>query len=486
MTSYNQLFSLWQHWLAAAGVVLLLAATTAMGAEPQRSCRPQKARLQHPVRRAASSYAQQRYTGVRHQLVILAAFSDQAFLSSDPLTQWNKIFNEENFSESPFYGSVHDYFLSQSYGQFQLSFDLQYVQLDESRVKYRSTRTDDENSKYLVIDLIEALQQRDIDWSLYDWDGDGLIEQLLIVYAGKGQNDGGGSNTIWPHQWWLSEHENVSPISLNDGQQTIDCYCCVQELGRTGGYTTFGTICHEYSHCFGLPDFYYGATSYIEMWDLMDYGNNGLGGYCPPNYSAHERMLMGWLTPTLLDAPCTISNIVPTSQEPQAFIIHNDAYPNEFYMVENRQKEAWDRSLPGSGIIVWHIDYDEDIWTTGMPNQTGQTRYTIIPANNRNSTYYASGWAYPYATNDQLTDTSMPAATLQHANTNGTMLMSKPITDMQVENGIASFSFMQNMTGISIHPLSARSSQLLYEFGPIRIVRQADGTLRKQMAKQRQ
>ena len=159
-------------------------------------------------------------------------------MQEDPIPVWERIFNEKNYNEPPFYGSVYDYFYDQSYGQFRLTFDLYRIALDETCAKYRSTYSDDENSQYLVDDLVDVLQTKDIDWSQYDWDDDGYIDQLLIIYAGLGMNNGGGKNTIWPHQWWLSLHANLETddpndyrtyrtITQGDKEYIIDCYCCL-------------------------------------------------------------------------------------------------------------------------------------------------------------------------------------------------------------------------------------------------------------------
>jgi len=421
-----------------------------------RNCRMASPHHQAIAKRAAADRMPggDFYHGERRQLVVLAAFSDKAFRGDEAstLTQWDKIFNQEHLTEAPFKGSVHDYFYDQSYGQLQLTFDLQYVTLGKPEKQYASSATDDENSKYLVSDIVDQLLTRDIDWSQYDWNGDGFVNQLLIIFAGKGMNAGGGSSTIWPHQWWLSEHDNFQARTFQYGgkQYTVDSYCCVQELYSDNGYGTFGTICHEYSHCFGLPDFYNGSTSYIRHWDLMDYGNNNGGGFLPCGYSAHERMVMGWLTPTELTTGTTVSDMPSLTDEPQAYLVRNDGYPSEYYIIENRQQTGWDESLPASGIVVFHIDYDPQLWCsiTEMVNTAGKRRYTIFPANNRTSYSYESGWAYPNGTNNLLTDTSSPAATLLHDNVDGQKLMSKPITDMTVSEGQASFLFMDGQTSV--------------------------------------
>ncbi len=409
------------------------------------------------------------YHGDRRQLTVLVAFKDRAFKGDEAATkeQWDKIFNAENYHEAPFVGSVRDYFSAQSLQQLNLTFDLQYVALDEEHAKYRSTSSHDEYSQFLVQDVMAVLQTRAINWSLYDWNGDGYVNQLLIVFAGKGSSYGGfggGYNAIWPHQYWLTWHvnpetqKNCESITVNyqDKPYIIDSYCAVQELAAEGGYGSFGTICHEFSHCFGFPDFY-NDTSFLRYWDLMDYGNYGDDGFRPCNYSAHERWLMGWLTPTELTEAATVTKMPSLSDNtpqsaPTAYLIRNDGYADEYYIVENRQRTGWDLTLPGSGIVIFHIDYDPEVWITGYPNNSSQQRYIIIPANNVTSTSYSNNWPYPYQNgetlNDLLTNTSVPAATLLRENTDGTKLMSKPLTNMAVKNGLASFDFMGGSTGI--------------------------------------
>lgn len=439
-----------------------------------RSCRVGTPNPQFAPHRAPSLQGGENpYVGNRHQLVVLASFQDQDFAEDHEATlqKWEKIFNAENYAEGRFFGSLHDYFMAQSYGQFNLTFDLYLIELPDGRSKYRSTYSHDENSQYMVDDIVDVLLTQDIDWSLYDWDSDAFVDQLLIVYAGPGMNTG-EPNTIWPHQWWLSQHLNMETedpidhrsfrtVMQGDKEYYVDCYCCVQEVVNVSSIqTSFGTICHEYSHCFGFPDFYYGgSTKVVGNWDLMDNGNyNGLG-FLPCNYSAHERMLMGWLTPVELTSSTTVTDMPALIDEPVAYLIRNDGAENEYYFVENRQQRGWDEKLPGSGILVFHIDYDKDIWhsTTTYTNTSEKKRYQIFAANNKPTVSASNGWAYPFVTedalgnvtiaNDSLTNTSEPAATLNNPNLDGQFLMSKPITHMAVDaNGLASFVFMEETT----------------------------------------
>ena len=478
-------------------LLLLLFTMTAAAQESfiQQGCRRGTPRQQTTMLRRGGGEGRipggNFYQGERHQLTVLVAFNDRSFIGDEAATieQWDKIFNTVDLTEEPFYGSVHDYFLAQSYGDFNVIFDLVYVQVSSDAKKYASTAQDDENSQYLVQDIVDSLKTLDIDWGRYDWNGDGYVNQLLIVYAGRGMNDGGGSDTIWPHQWWMSEHLkdrqqgvycNPIPVPAGDKTFLVDCYCALAELTRRGDYGSFGTICHEYTHCFGFPDFYYGETEYVYGWDLMDYGNYNGGGYQPPGYSAHERWLMGWLQPTELKETTTITNMPALADQNNAYLIRNDGYEDEYYFVENRQPIGWDASLPGSGIVVFHIDYDPSIWTSVMvmPNSPNRQRYLIFPADNSS---LPGSWAYPYQANDSLTNTSSPAAELFHVNTDSTKLMNKSLYDMRVDDGLASFRFVVNQP-TAIRELTDRQPyRILYDLGPIYIIRYANGEIKKVM-----
>ena len=418
--------------------LLLLSSLTAFSYDqPRRHMLPRSV----SSKRAAAAKRAKSYIGEKRQLVILASFSDLDFESEDPLSLWNQILNQPNFHESPFHGSVHDYFYDQSYGKFDLQFDLHAIKVNKEHAIYHSTREDDENAALLLLALADSLKDIVTDWAPYDWDEDGYIDQILVLFAGLGQNDGGDSNTIWAHQAALSIYK-LDPVVVNSSDKTymIDHYGFIPEKGKTSA--TFGTFCHEFGHCMTLPDFYYGSTSIIGDWDIMDHGNYNNNGYCPANYSAHERMVLGWLEVKELTEPTSITDMPALGDEPVAYMIRNDAYPNEYYILENRQQQGWDKYLPGSGLVIFHIDYDEKLWVYGNPNTYVDNHYTIFPANGMSYTAMKSGWAYPYGTKDSLTNNSNPAATLRHAAQDGTKLMSKPITNIRVSNGLVSFDFM--------------------------------------------
>ena len=485
-------------------LLLSLVTQTAIAQENMllRGCRVGTPRPEGMVSRRGATGGQVKqtggdfYHGERHQLTVMVEFNDRAFKGDEAATlaQWNKIFNTKNLTEGPFKGSVHDYFLDQSYGDFSVIFDLVFVKVSGDAKKYASDMTD-ENSQYLVQDIMEVLKDRnDINWSLYDWNGDGFINQLLIVYAGQGMNDYDSSlysNLIWPHQWWMSEHlkdrkqgEYCDPIPViyKGKEYKVDCYCALSELTRNNDYGSFGTICHEYTHCFGFPDLYYAPTGakYVAGWDLMDSGNYNGRGYQPPGYSAHERWFMGWLTPIELKRTTSIVNMPALADRSRAYLIRNDGFENEYYIVENRQQTSWDTSLPGNGIIIFHIDFVPDLWVSVKEyiNKSDRQHYVLFHANDMNTISNNARWPYPYEENDSLTNMSSPAATLFNDNKDGTKLMSKPIRNMKVTGGLASFDFTVDTT-TGINAVTTGTDQLLYRIGKVEIIRDANGNIRK-------
>ena len=425
------------------------------------------------------------YLGEKRQLVILVSFRNKSFKDAQPLILWDRIFNEEFFREAPFYGSVHDYFYDQSYGKFSLQFDLYLVEAKNNSNYYggQDAYGNDEKVGELVKESVLNIADQIPDWSIYDWDDDGEVDQVLLLYAGKGQNDGGLSSTIWPHQWTLEE-EGTGKFRVGSDMlvRYINGYGCFAELDSKGTYGSFGTLCHEYSHCLGLPDFYYGGTKYVGSWDVMDYGLYNKNGFCPAGYSAHERMVLGWLAPSELTAPISISEVYDLTDysKAKAFLIRNDGYEDEYYIVENRQKTGWDQALPGHGVVVFHVDYDEYVWKHDIPNTPTKKRYTIIPANNTTSVSSSANWSYPYKTNDMLTNLSKPAATLYNRNSDGSNLMSKPVTQIKVTNGVASFDFMGGSpTSLAATQALEDSYKVLYRIGSVLIIRDGKGFIRK-------
>ena len=217
----------------------------------------------------------------------------------------------------------------------------------------------------------------------------------------------------------------------------------VLELAKKHG---IGTVCHEFSHCLGLMDHYdtQGNNFGTGFWDVMASGSYNNNSCTPAAYTAFERWCMGWLTPKELKTQTDVTGMKPLVESPEAYILYNDANPDEFYMLENRQLMGFDAGLYGHGLMVFHVDYDAQIWATNSVNvAASRQRMTIIPADDAKVAELNSLRADPFPGMlgvNALTDYTTPAAVLYSANANGKKLMGKPIEDIQEDaNGLISF-----------------------------------------------
>lgn len=404
------------------------------------------------------------YLGKKKGLVILANFSDRKFYDYSEedngyLTwlRYDAMTNEVGYTnEAGAIGSVHDYYHDQSYGKFDLTFDVMGpVNLDKSYAYYgKNFNGDDMNAPEMIVECCKVIDDQ-VDFTEYDWDGDGVVEEVFVLYAGYGEATNGGAQTIWPHMWELSAacvfNENVPKDFMLD-DVIIDVYACSNELYGFSGTTEMGlgVICHEFSHCLGLPDLY--DTSYhgnfgMGSWDILDDGSyngpSGLG-WVPAGYSSYERNYAGWLKFTELKNNRRIINQKPLTSRGNGYVIYNDSCKSEYYLLENRAQESWDSFIPGEGLLIIHVDYDQDIWYNNIVNTTGANndhqRLTLFHASNSNRGGHE---AYPFNGNDSLTDDSTPAAKLYNPNIDGSYLMHKPITQItrNEETGFVSFLF---------------------------------------------
>ncbi len=406
------------------------------------------------------------FTGSKKGLIILANFSDKKFYdyqeSDGGMATWERydaLANLEGYTNETYgaIGSVHDYYYDQSYGLFDLTFDvIGPINLDKDYSYYGSNAGgDDLHSPEMILECCQKVDSL-VDFNDYDWNGDGVVEEVFVLYAGYGEATGGSKLTIWPHMWQLSlaamSNSNI-PYPVKFDNVVIDVYACSNELYDSRGTTEIGlgVICHEFSHCLGLPDLYdtsYAGNFGMGNWDILDNGsyNGPLGiGWVPAGYSSYERNYAGWMKYTELKGHRRVVNQKPLNEHGNAYIIYNEAYKNEYYILENRNQTGWDEYLPGSGLLIIHVDYDKKLWDNNMVNTIGKgnnhQRLTCFHASNSTR---GGNEAYPYKSNDCLTDYSKPAATLYHANIDGTKLMHKPITEITRDpmTGNISFLFM--------------------------------------------
>ncbi|MFR9496795.1 MAG: M6 family metalloprotease domain-containing protein [Rikenellaceae bacterium] len=362
-------------------------------------------------------------------VVILVQYYDVKFTVSNPNEAFTNQLNEEGYSVEGAVGSARDYFYANSGGQFRGQFDVYgpYT-LNQPQVYYGGNDIygSDLRGQEMIKEAVELADKDGVDFSQYDLDGDGKIDNVFVYYAGRSEAEGGGSNCIWPHKW------NVASQPSFDGK-ILDVYACTSEL--RGSETEepiiagIGTFCHEFSHVFGLADHYdttgdSDGTSYgMGNYDLMTSGSYNNDGNTPPLHTALERMMIGWLDPEELDSAQDIT-LAPIS-EGKAYMMSTDI-EGEFFLFENRNPESsiWEQYIPGSGLMISHVDQSstyQTYWDNNYPNgNPSHECYRYIIASNVACDYY-TGWdgiPYPFVSstnsalnNNEWTPNSTPKST---------------------------------------------------------------------------
>lgn len=329
-------------------------------------------------------------------LIILVNFADLAF--TETIEEMDSMHNAKNYTRDYEYvyrgntyqvsseGSARQYFYDASFGQYNPQFDVigpvtvsrEYAYYGKNNV---NTQFDQRPWEMVKEACVIADTLLDVDFTQYDNDNDEIVDFVYVIYAGYGEADGGGANTIWPHSYQLSAAGAYCQV---DGVR-VDLYACGNEIDYyTKKHTGIGTFCHEFSHVLGLPDLYTteGQThKTLGEWSILDYGPYNNDGNTPPAYSAYERFFMGWLTPEVIVDSANIrleelnssQRALLISTEDKHNLIGNDPKSTRFYLLENRQQQGWDTYLPGHGLMLTYVQYNATRWQENTVNNTSRS-----------------------------------------------------------------------------------------------------------------
>ena len=310
------------------------------------------------------------------QAVILVQFADFPFSMSDPNTYYTQLLNLSSSNTRGGAGCAADYFRDQSNGLFNVQFDV-YGPVKVSQKARITSGADNYSAEAAKEATRKAVDSLAVDFSPYDWDNDGYVDQVIYIVSGYGGNT---SNPDFQGYTWANTDYFDSRIKVASGlyvnQYSISVEKWINDIPHG-----IGTLCHEFAHCLGLPDLYPvsgSVYSVVDEWDLMDGGNFTCWGWNPPNLSAHEKSLLGWLTIDEITEPCQIKDMTPVADGGKAYKMAGQG--NEFYLFENRQQKGWDRGVPGKGLVISRIDYSASSWRSNWVNTASKIRYELLHA----------------------------------------------------------------------------------------------------------
>ena len=364
--------------------------------------------------------------------------------------------------------SVGQYFRDQSNGMYEPDFEVFGIYTLSQNREYYGGHQGNDNDKGLGWLVTEACQLATADgvaFSPYDTNNDDYCDVVIVIYAGVGEAQASWNHpeAVWPCNWSLSAayyygSGGNGAFRPSSGDPIVDNFAVFNELyGSNDNGTTIdgiGTFAHEFGHCLGLPDFYDtgGGDHYgLGDWDIMCMGCYNNDGFTPPGYSAYEKNFMGWIE-LITPNPGTYYTLPVWNQKnastDKALCITSDLNSNEFFILENRKKQGWDRYAPGEGIMITHVTYNADRWWGDSPNNEDIQLMTLMNADNSWSYNDEATDLWPQNGKTEFTDTSTPAAKL-NMNSRGAITgragyLGKPVTDMVInQDGTASFWYMK-------------------------------------------
>lgn len=355
---------------------------------PQPTAQAEQMRSQNQVQRArmlsqrrAALYDYSQFRG----LVLLVEYNDCSFRYDDYADIMEDMINADNYKGNNrtnissygvrCTGSIRDYYRDNSDGMFVPTFDVVGpVKVDRSQYYINSMR----NATQLMVDACTAADSL-VNFSDYDVDGDGMVDMIYFIFSGLGSYiQGNDSRLLWPHQYDISYERNVRMDGVRLGR-----YACSTELFGSNDWSVLegiGTMCHEFSHVLGLPDFYDTGNQYDDecvtpdVWSIMANGADYNYGRTPCGFSLFERYALGFATPQLISTEGTFS-LEALNRSNTGYRL-NTPVRKEFFMIENRQKNKWDSALPGHGMLIFRVDSTNNgVWNFNSVNDNPDHPY---------------------------------------------------------------------------------------------------------------
>jgi len=392
--------------------------------------------------------------------VILIGFQGRQFTKTK--AEFEQLLNGVNYTDNGrIPGSLRDYFRDASSGRLNLQFDLfGPYNLPNPVSHYADECSPSGDPRLMVRAAIDsAVVRGGANFANYAPDNFSTVPTVHIIFAGYCASESGNVCHIWSHK------SSINTVMQNS--KAISVYSLSPELRGSSGSNIAGitTMAHELGHALlGLPDFYdtdyetSGEAVDIDRWCLMAGAHNR---DFPQFLSAHPRVTVGWAQEILLESAQDITLQNPNLASDAVVYRINTTTPNEYFLLENRQKTGWDSSIPSSGMLIYHVDRNNIGWTENAVNSVANRRgYYVKQAGcaQINGCSDRANDPWPRGNFDSFTDVSTPnAKSWAGINTN------TPISEIRRNDALGTVSF--RFLGFSDNNTSVRSLQRIENYG---------------------
>jgi M6 family metalloprotease-like protein len=311
--------------------------------------------------------------GTINVVVLLIRFTNHASRVLPDPADIDKLFNDPGKTTNPDItptGSIGTYLETNSYGKLKINAFVAPTWVDAAGdEQFCAQTTNGVNDDFLdcFVPALDALENTaGFSWDIYDRDGDGRLDAVIVLHSGYSHNQGGVDEDGVDPSVRIRPHARSSP---QPPWKSTKSNISLANFVVTSAYRGFkdqnicrlNVICHEFLHIFGALDLYdmsfqtNGAGGFAIM--AYPYGHTGsrAGSTTPGNVCPTTKIDLGWLTPIDIVADGTYS-ITPSLTTQQIYRIASQFPDGEYLLIENRQPLEWDSALKGSGIVIWSID----------------------------------------------------------------------------------------------------------------------------------
>ncbi len=296
--------------------------------------------------KSAANMAVERFTnGKVIGITIIVDFSDRTWQISKQFI--DSLLNQPGYKRDNNNGSVYDFYKDMSNGKLDYNnVVIGYIRAPKPKSYYDSVGMQGYQHAQEFLNMAVDSANKIFDFSTLTKKSDNSVVALNIMYAGV--PEAGWANGLWPHKGGMSR--TVDGVKLS-----------VYQMTNIGTAPQIGTFCHENGHMLcALPDLYdYDAAPNQSRgtgnFDLMSGGSNTN----PLPLNCYFREICGWETTTDISGFASPQSITLEPNVNQSIKYVNPRFANEAYYAENRTKSGRSAGLPGSGLLIWHIDNKE-------------------------------------------------------------------------------------------------------------------------------
>lgn len=264
-------------------------------------------------------------TGNHNYLVVPVQFTDYPFSDTNDIEKLKKAFN--GTAADTGWQSVSSYYRTSSYGKLNMTFDIQpvytakktsteYDEYQELVGTYNGKNVYKDGSSLLFQEIVAALDGQ-IDYTKYDQDNNGYLDAIWIIYSAPVDYNPDSFYWAYVTQYMQSKGETTKYDGLDLGNYLFagvgfmneftgnanDKYK-EQDMTISGLNINASTYIHETGHLLGLDDYY---DYDVETGSLGGLGSADMMDQTVGDQNAYSKMILGWLTPTLVNTTQTIS-----------------------------------------------------------------------------------------------------------------------------------------------------------------------------------